>query len=322
MTDERGLFEHALYAEPRSAHGYCLDDVARALVVVCHESDPALEALARGYLDFTVSAVTPDGRCHNRMSIDGRWTDEPSLGDWWGRALWGLGVAAVAAPTAALRARALLAFRAAESARSPHQRSLAFAALGAGELLRQNPGELSARRLLVDAVAAIGPAREDPLWPWPEDRLTYGNGAVIEALLLAALALPDSASGTRGIALLEFLLRTETRDGHLSVTPVSGRGPSDREAGFDQQPIEVAAIAGACARAYELTGERRWARGVRMAWAWFESDNDARTCMYDAATGGGFDGLQQVGANLNQGAESTLAMLATAQQARRFVGIE
>jgi hypothetical protein len=38
--------------------------------------------------------------------------------------------------------------------------------------------------------------------------------------------------------------------------------------------------------------------------------------MWDAQTGGGFDGLQRSGANLNQGAESTLAFLSTMQHAR------
>ena len=40
--------------------------------------------------------------------------------------------------------------------------------------------------------------------------------------------------------------------------------------------------------------------------------------MFDSATGGGFDGLQPRGCNLNQGAESTLAMLSTGQHARRL----
>ena len=47
--------------------------------------------------------------------------------------------------------------------------------------------------------------------------------------------------------MLTFLLDTEVRDGHLSVTPVGGRGRGDAGPGFDQQPIEVAAIADACA---------------------------------------------------------------------------
>ena len=33
LTDVYGLFEHALYATPRTEHGYCVDDNARALLV-------------------------------------------------------------------------------------------------------------------------------------------------------------------------------------------------------------------------------------------------------------------------------------------------
>ena len=40
--------------------------------------------------------------------------------------------------------------------------------------------------------------------------------------------------------------------------------------------------------------------------------------MWDPETGGGFDGLHADGVNLNQGAESTLAVLSTLQHARRF----
>jgi hypothetical protein len=44
--------------------------------------------------------------------------------------------------------------------------------------------------------------------------------------------------------------------------------------------------------------------------------------MFDPQTGGGYDGLERRGRNLNQGAESTLAMLATVQQARRIGALE
>jgi hypothetical protein len=37
--------------------------------------------------------------------------------------------------------------------------------------------------------------------------------------------------------------------------------------------------------------------------------------MWNRATGGGYDGLTPGGANLNQGAESTLALIATMQHA-------
>jgi hypothetical protein len=48
-------------------------------------------------------------------------------------------------------------------------------------------------------------------------------------------------------------------------------------------------------------------------------ENDAAAVMWDPVTGGGYDGLHQRGVNLNQGTESTLALLSTLQHARRLV---
>ena len=160
----------------------------------------------------------------------------------------------------------------------------------------------------------------DALWPWPEPRLRYASGAIVEALLLAGIALPDRTVRATGLRLLDFLVRTEIRDGRVSVTPVAGRGVDDTSIGFDQQPIEVAALADACARAFDVTADDRWRAGVQSAWAWFTGDNDSATAMFDPVTGAGFDGLQAGGRNQNQGAESTLAFLSTAQQAQRLLG--
>jgi hypothetical protein len=325
LTDDRGLFEHARLAVPRPEHGYCVDDVARGLVVVCREPQPgpAARRLARCYLAFVLDALDPAGACHNRMAVGGRWTDEAAVGDWWGRALWGLGVAATSAQTPGMRARALVGFRQAAQRRSPHVRSMAFAALGAAELLSWRPDDLAARLLLTDMLALIGePAGGDPGWPWPQERLSYANAAIAEALIVAGDVLPDESARRYGLRLLDFLLRTETRDGHLSVTPVGGRGRGDTGPGFDQQPIEVAALAQACASAFRVTGQPAWLAGVRLAWEWFGGANDSATPMFDPRTGGGYDGLERHGRNLNQGAESTLAMLATAQQARLISEVE
>jgi hypothetical protein len=324
LTDDRGLFEHALLTVPRREHGYCVDDAARGLVVACRDPEPGRRRrLAACYLAFVLDALDPTGACHNRMAVDGQWRDEAAVGDWWGRALWGLGVAATSAQTPGMRARALAGFRLAAQRRSPYVRPMAFAALGAAELLRTRPDEIAARRLLTDVLAAIGePASDDPRWPWPEERLSYGNASIAEALIVAGEALADEPALSRGLSLLEFLLRTETRDGHLSVTPVGGRGRGDAGPGYDQQPIEVAALADACASAFRITQQSWWLAGVRLAWDWFLGDNDSDTPMFDPRTGGGYDGLERHGRNLNQGAESTLALLATAQQACRISELE
>ncbi len=318
LSDERALFEHALLATPRSEHGYCVDDVARALVVVCREPRPApnVSGLTRRYLDFVLSAVHPAGTSHNRMAVDGAWSDEPGLGDWWGRAVWGLGVASNSAQTPGMQGRALVGFRVAAQQRSPHRRTMAFAAVGAARVLARRPDEKAAVSLLADAVSAIWWDDCGADWVWPEPRLLYGNAVLAEAMILGGEILHNTAALGRGLEMLDFLLHIEQRDGHLSVTPVGGRGPGQMGAGFDQQPIEAAAIADACASAYRVTGNARWLTGIRLAWRWFLGDNDSATPMFDPHSGAAYDGLQADGRNLNQGAESTLAMLSTAQHAR------
>ena len=113
LTDDRGLFEHALGDVPRREHGYCVDDVARGLIVVVRELEqtPLTERLAHAYFTFLADAVAPDGRVRNRMSTDGQWADRPALGDWWGRALWALGVTASRARTRGMRDQAAELFR-------------------------------------------------------------------------------------------------------------------------------------------------------------------------------------------------------------------
>ena len=192
---------------------------------------------------------------------------------------------------------------------------MAFAALGAAEMLAVHAGHVPARALLADAAARIGRPAPDPMWPWPEPRLAYANGAIAEALIAAGHHLDDRSILDDGLSLLGWLLETETYDGHLSVLPVGGRGPTDLPPSFDQQPIEIAAIADACARALAVTGDTNWAAGLDLAVRWFLGANDRGLPMSDPATGAGFDALTTAGRNTNQGAESTLAMIATMQQA-------
>jgi len=189
LTDDRGLFEHALHSAPRPEHGYCVDDAARGLVVTCREPrpSPVVQGLRSRYLRFVLSALCPDGTCHNRFDREGRLQDEAGLGDWWGRTLWALGVAAAVTDTASMRSTALVGFRVAAQQRSPYSRSMAFAALGAGELLRVAPGQSDARKLLRDAMEAV--AAETTVtsrdWPWPEPRLRYANATVAEVISYA-----------------------------------------------------------------------------------------------------------------------------------------
>ena len=318
LTDERGIFEHALHDVPRPEHGYCVDDVARALIVTVLEPDQsaALARLSETYLRFLESGLSADGRSHNRMSASGEWEDRAGVGDWWGRAIWALGVTASHAPLEYTRKRAVRAFHRAAETRSPHLRSMAFAALGAIEVALADPSDEQARSLVVDAVGMV-PEFHGRSWPWPEARLAYANGAIVEMVIGAGQVLDDPRLVERGIALLDFLLELEIDGDHFSVTGHEGRGEGEIGPQFDQQPIEVAAIVDACARAFSVTGDPRWLGFVHLGYEWFQGKNDSNTVMFDEFTGAGFDGLEPFGRNENRGAESTLAALAVYQQDRR-----
>ena len=318
LSDDTGLFEHARGSVPLRNHGYCVDDVARGLMVICREPMPSapLIELAERYLAFLMHAQAPDGTFHNRFSYDRRWTDRPDTGDWWGRAVSGLGTAVARAPAQWMRHDAFASFDRASHHRSRWPRAMAFAGLGAAEVLGAIPDHNGARQLLADAVITVGRGDGDPAWPWPEPRLAYANAALAEVHLAAGQLLHDERATDTGLRLLAWLLETETHEGHLSTTPVGGWARGEPRPGFDQQPIEAAAIADACVRALAMTGQQRWGEGVRLAVGWFLGDNDSKLELMDQETGGGSDGLGPTGCSENQGAESTLALLSTLQHGR------
>ncbi|HUZ39405.1 MAG TPA: glycosyltransferase [Streptosporangiaceae bacterium] len=320
LTDHIGLLEHAEGIVPRYEHGYCVDDVSRGLVVTCREPSPSPEVagLARRYLHFLAQAQAPDGRFHNRLSYDRQWLDLPGTEDCWGRALWGLGTAAAQGSSAEISSESRERFDRSAQLSSPWPHAMAFAALGAAEVLGIWPDHSSALALLDAASAVIGEPPPGTTWPWPEPRLSYANAAIAEAVIVAGWELGRDPVLRHGLRMLEWLLASESRGGHLSVVPCGGWGAGEARPAFDQQPIEVAALADACVRAAAVTGDTSWLAGVDMCVRWFLGDNDSRIPMLDERTGGSSDGLGATRRNRNQGAESTLAMISVMQQGARM----
>jgi hypothetical protein len=196
-------------------------------------------------------------------------------------------------------------------------RANAFALLGGAEVEIAAPGLDGTRRALRRWSSRLTVSNEDS-WPWPERRLAYDNARIPEGLLAAGISLGDDRLVESGLGLLGWLVGMESREGHFSYTPVGGWEPGEPRPGFDQQPVETAAMADACSRAWSITGDPVWRDRTVMAARWLIGDNDGERALYDAASGGCCDGLTSRGVNLNQGAESTISALIALQQAARL----
>jgi hypothetical protein len=321
LTDNIGLLQHADGVAPLPTDGYSVGDVARGLLVVCREPSPSQEliVLGRRYLYFLAQAQALGGKFRDHLGHGRQWRGQPAAEDGWGSALWALGTAAARGPTPGIREESFMRFSRGARASSPSAHAMAFAALGAAEILDANPGHHAALALLYRAHIAIGDPAADAGWPWPAARLSYANAALAEAVIVSGHYLEDERLLRKGLRMLEWLLAFETRNGHLSVVSPRGWGPGETapRPASDQRPAEVAALAGACARAAVVTADDTWLSGVRMCVAWFLGDNDARVPLLDERSGGCSDALTSAGRSRNQGAESTLAMITVLQLGRR-----
>jgi len=323
LTDDTGLFEHARYLLPRRDRGYTTDDVARALIAVCRQPDPEPELVrvSLTYAGFLDHARRPDGSFHNRLSFDRRFTDAVGSEDSQGRALWAVGTATRLASQPWLREASAEHLRHTSDLPWGSPRANAFATLGLVEALASDPGNPHIAGLL-QGVARRLPRPSSGGWPWPEKRLAYCNARLPEALVAAGVALGDDSMLDDGLRLLAWLVEVETSGGHFSFTPIGGWEEGEPRPGFDQQPVEAAAMADAAARAWLVTGDREWAQRVVMAAEWLLGSNDGGTALYDSATGACHDGLTTHGVNSNAGAESTVSAILVLQQARYVVSAQ
>ena len=97
MSDSCGIYQHSTFGIPDRLHGYCIDDVARALIFTqwARESktqDSDLTELETVYAAFINHAWNPDTqRFRNFMSFERTWKESTGSPDSNGRAFWAIG---------------------------------------------------------------------------------------------------------------------------------------------------------------------------------------------------------------------------------------
>jgi glycosyltransferase involved in cell wall biosynthesis len=323
MTDQTGMLQHATFAVPNYDEGYCLDDNARALMLMAqleesgYEDTRDLRLLAARYLAFVHHAFSPaNGRFRNFLSYDRRWAEEVGSEDSHGRAIGALGTVIGRSYYEGNQGLARRLFGEALPATrhfiSP--RAWAFTILGIDEYLKAFPTDSAAIEIAADLAQRLYEmykTNSTPEWPWFEDVVSYANGRLSQAMLVAGHMLSQGSMVDAGLQSLEWLVKIQQEDGgHFA--PIGSNGFYHRggvKARFDQQPIEAWGMVSACLDAFRLSGDEAWNRSARRAFNWFLGDNDAKAALNDPITGGCRDGLHDGRLNENQGAESTLAFL-------------
>lgn len=322
LTDDTGLLQHASYGVPDPRFGYSADDAGRALVVLMELSARLRRRdgldLADRYLRFLRYAQRPDGAFHNFVGYDRRFMDEIGSEDTQGRVAWGLGHVAKSAPDAGMRSLASEMMQAARPhlENLHHPRAQAYAVCGACPYAAsvETPEEAAPWNALIERLADSLAARFEryarPGWEWFDDRLTYGNAILCQAMFLAYVATGRERFRLIGQQSLEFLWNFLWNGEHLDLVGNDGwavrGGP---RAVFGQQPIDAGYLVEALVTAYAVTRRPGYAQRARDAFVWFLGRNRIGRPLLVTATGAVSDGLEADGPSANQGAEAVISFL-------------
>ncbi|OYX12254.1 MAG: glycosyl transferase family 1 [Rhizobiales bacterium 32-66-8] len=330
MCDDTGLFQHAVHSVPDRAHGYCVDDNARALLLACALTAPGEErlpdALTARFAAFVQHAWNPDiQRFRNFMSFDRRWLEASGSEDSHGRTVWSLGACAHCdtSPSRRRWAADLFAEALPAVAHFSSPRAWAFALLGLDAYCtdrRDDPAANAMRLLLADRLVAALAAVETRDWVWFEEGLSYDNARLSQALIATGTASGTPHYVEAGLRSLRWLMALQTTETG-GFRPVGSDTFGDRRTqpkAFDQQPLEATAAISACLAAWRADGDVHWKAYAAQAFAWFLGSNDLNVPLVDLETGSCRDGLHPDRPNENRGGESVVSYLYSLVEIRQL----
>jgi glycosyltransferase involved in cell wall biosynthesis len=323
MTTDIGIIQFSKINEPDISSGYTLDDNARALVAICMNykltgKKTNIDEINK-YLIFIKYCLQPAGNFLNYVDSETNFTGQnytTNLDDANGRAIWALGYVVSLngrLPTEIISEAINILEKALIHAVTIHSpRAVAFAIKGLYYYNRAFKSEenLEIVKLFANRLAHLFKHESDNRWTWFESYLTYANSILPESMLYAWLLTGDKIYRDYSIASLDFLLSKTFREGRMEVISNKGWLHKDRKpARAGEQPIDVAYTVMTLSKFYDAFGNKEYLDKMETAFNWFLGKNRLQHIVYNPATGGCYDGLEETHVNLNQGAESTLSYL-------------
>lgn len=319
LTDDSGIIQHAKFGIPNLKEGYCLDDNARALLMVLmayrqFKDEQALE-LSPIYLSYIHYMQNANGTFRNFLSFSRIFMDEVGSEDSFGRTIWALGYLLGNAPNDAYyQTGKMMFFNAAPNFESLLSiRSIANTMIGISLYLKSNlSDDVMTERLrnLAGKLQSHYLENKTKDWAWYENLLAYDNGILPLAMLHAAEILHDQKITRIAIRTMNFLTSHTLKGNYLSIIGNEKWYKKEGERSvYAQQPIDAMAMVLMYHQAYHLTRDKDYLSKLYTSFLWFLGENDLRMSLYDFETKGCCDGFESYGVNRNQGAESSLAYL-------------
>ena len=329
MSDKFGMFQFANMAEADTSSGYTVDDNARALTATTLHYEkfktPTALRLLSTYLNFMEFSQKNNGYFSNYVNHDKTFNTkantEEDIEDATGRALNALAIVAtvksIPNPIKA-KAKKLFLLSINRNVRLSKLRAAAFFIKGLSRWLSSPENSHNDKNVLnklsehCDLLVYAFRKNSKKNWSWFEPVLTYSNASLPDALVSAFLVKKrrNPEWFDLGQGALEFLIESTFINGIYVPIGQKGWYPfGGQRSLYDQQPEETSSMVQALKTIYLATKDDRYRKLMYTAFYWYLGDNLANRIMYDAVTGGCYDGLGKKQVNLNQGAESTVSYL-------------
>lgn len=319
LTDDTGIIQHAKFGIPNLKEGYCLDDNARALLMVLmayrQMKDVRALELSPVYLSYIHYMQNKDGTFRNFLSFSRNYLDDIGSEDSFGRTIWALGYLLGNAPNDAYyQTGRLMFFNAAPNFEKLKSiRSIANTMIGVCYYLKTNPGDdaMTERlRNMAQKLIQHYEENESDDWKWFEPLLAYDNGILPLSLLQSAKILNEDKVLEVAINTMQFLTEHTLNENYLSIIGNEKWYKKNGERSvYAQQPIDAMAMVLMFHQAFHVTKDKEYLKKLYTSFLWFLGENDIRLSLYDFETKGCCDGFENYGVNRNQGAESSLAYL-------------
>jgi hypothetical protein len=239
LSTPHGIMQHTMFNLPDPDHGYATDDNARALIVAHlwknddHRHATVVRNLETAYLRFLKFAQAEDGQFYCYVTFDLQKL-KPGTGDWFGRAVFSLAfLTSRSQKFGPVCFRILAKSLPLYESRTFSLRTTSFLVLSLYYLFEHNKKTADFKKQEVENLKKILKKWRDNLkkqaeanctteWFWPEEKITYDNGKVIQAYLIIGYLLDDITMLTLGQKMLDFYIKQTFKRGYFQAPGNNG----------------------------------------------------------------------------------------------------